>query len=55
MKNHEQVEQILIYIHQDIHTLEERIKGIDQTLKAIRSRVDSVVATMEAQKKDEPH
>lgn len=47
MKHHDQAEQILIYIHQDIHTLSERLKVIDQTLKTIKSRVESVVATME--------
>lgn len=55
MKNHKQAEQVLIYIHQDIHSLSEQLKVIAQTLKAIRSRVDSVVATMEVHKTDESH
>lgn len=55
MKSHKQAEQVLIYIHQDIHNLSEQLKVIAQTLKAIRSRVDSVIATMEIQKTDEPH
>ena len=52
MKNHKQAEQILIYIHQDIHKVSEQIKILSQTLETIRSRVDSTLAKMEAQENE---
>jgi hypothetical protein len=39
---HDQISQTLIYLHQDVFTLQERLKAIDQALQTILIRIDSV-------------
>lgn len=51
-QKHDQVEQILIYLHQDIHAVLERLQAINQSVKTISSRLDAVLTTIEVQKNE---
>lgn len=48
--NHQQVEQTLIYIHQDIYALQERLTTINQALKTILSRVEAMQSVIKIEK-----
>lgn len=56
MEPKEQTEQVLIYIHQDIHKLALSVKVLYKTLKTINERIDSALETLETleAKKNEP-